>query len=851
MKSRPALPSGDLRDLTPARGNLAFERSDDGGFKVAKSLLAYTRADCWSETSSMEANACTIPDINSIDIDDFVDWVFGTNLYPQPLEPFEPSEKSELIGGMGEWAQGFGCPDSPLCAWRLDAVSLDDLEDLDLEEFSATPLSRENINKTEWANPHNPFHNPQRNMRLASRSIADSGTESVPPLTEDYSRDSDSIAFSASVLNRDGPPSPRHVSAMHEDREPLSLQLDSVGATFNDEFQERCASPWLTENITRRKWANPHTPFHNLQWNRRLVCRSIADSGTESVPPLTEDYSRDSDSIAFSENVLNRDGPPSPRHVSAIHEGKAPLSPQLGSVGANFNCEFDQFAGTIESNFETHGHAVVSRKSPSLYGRFPSEGSSGAVDFDTLTIDSADFESYQSDTESIWMSDYSESVPVLENSHPFMSVKSKVVQDGLHAFQASQQKRPLGAPNRAGGTRSTSTATSRDSDKNTGKKRNRQNREGSDGAKGSGDDEAAPEKRRRASKKASGNQVSFACPFAKKDPLKYRSCYAYVLSRIRDVKQHLSRYHQLPIYCPRCMSTFETEDERDDHNRASSCVVQAAVRHEGVTRAQKAQLSARVSSTMTVEDQWFTIFDILFPGHNPRPRSPYINVELTVELEGFQDFMMAEGPHIILTAIEMARIRVSPSSNEERDLSALSYSAIQDGLQLIAQRWVASYFPDPSMSQLVVADGSSSSHASLAVEGSEPSRTSSDTLFDETHQTDPAAPQGSQTQNYALGQEDDSQVPPHGHAEAPGEWLNMISDPAQLDDQAQLAGLSSELPNNNQRDTEPTFDSDMGDGGGDWAINQDPFFELPRYEPTLVAAQLSEGYHTSFDEEEL
>ncbi|PMD42711.1 hypothetical protein L207DRAFT_457201, partial [Hyaloscypha variabilis F] len=211
------------------------------------------------------------------------------------------------------------------------------------------------------------------------------------------------------------------------------------------------------------------------------------------------------------------------------------------------------------------------------------------------------------------MSDCSESTPKLEIDHPFMLIRSTVVREGLLAFLTSQQRRPEGAASSVG-TTSTSTAASRDSGKKPSRKRIRKRRTASEGSKESGEDDGAPEKRRRASKRTTGNQLSFACPFAKKDPLKYRCCYSYTLNRVRDVKQHLSRHHQLPIYCPRCMVIFETEDERDEHQRSIVCSVQDSVRHDGLTRAQKAQLSERVSSTMTVEDQWFAIFDILFPG---------------------------------------------------------------------------------------------------------------------------------------------------------------------------------------------------------------------------------------------
>ena len=201
--------------------------------------------------------------------------------------------------------------------------------------------------------------------------------------------------------------------------------------------------------------------------------------------------------------------------------------------------------------------------------------------------DSALSDDESTDTGSAWMSDYS-GVHILEEDHPFNLTKPIVVQKGLLAYQNAKQRAQAGlstsatsgGPNTALGAKQVITTPP--------KKRSRNNQDGSEDAGDSEDDEDFTAKRRRTSKRAAGNQPSFACPFAKKDPLKYRGCYAYVLKRVRDVKQHLSRFHQLPIYCPRCMDTFEAEDERDEHIRASPCLIQQQpITFEGVTRAQK------------------------------------------------------------------------------------------------------------------------------------------------------------------------------------------------------------------------------------------------------------------------
>lgn len=329
--------------------------------------------------------------------------------------------------------------------------------------------------------------------------------------------------------------------------------------------------------------------------------------------------------------------------------------------------------------------------------------------------------------QSIWLSDYSESVAVLGEDHPFQLIKPTVVLTALLAYR-DWQCRP---------TEASGNVTAKDSSTNaggagrgqfntsSGKKRNRDQGGGSEEENENNDGDKAPEKKSRTSKKASGHQASLACPFVKKDPVTYRSCYTYELKRIQDVKQHLSRRHQLPIYCPRCMDIFDAENKRDEHIRQSNCLLQEPIPFEGVTRTQKEQLTQRVSPKMTLEAQWFTIFEILFPGHRPRPKSAYINAELSVDLEGFQDFMHCRGPAIILERLRLDGILPPSMENEEHDLHAFLKSVIVDSLQMIIQRWLATRISE---------DTTLMTDASLVPScngHSQPSATSSSTLHEQ------------------------------------------------------------------------------------------------------------------------
>ena len=96
----------------------------------------------------------------------------------------------------------------------------------------------------------------------------------------------------------------------------------------------------------------------------------------------------------------------------------------------------------------------------------------------------------------------------------------------------------------------------------------------------------------------------FACPFFIKSPDKFLECRKFKLSRIRDVKQHIWRRHQRPLYCPRCYDEFPSELARDEHVRApQQCEHRPAPLIEGVTDEQQKLLRKRSDSQQTNAEQ--------------------------------------------------------------------------------------------------------------------------------------------------------------------------------------------------------------------------------------------------------
>lgn len=195
--------------------------------------------------------------------------------------------------------------------------------------------------------------------------------------------------------------------------------------------------------------------------------------------------------------------------------------------------------------------------------------------------------------------------------------------------------------------------------------------------------QTAPSKRRR----TSDQKLTFACPYTKKDPVSHRDCYKYKLTRIRDVKQHLARCHRNPPYCPRCMGTFQTEDQRDIHVRNSLCPMQPSIRLDGITDKQRLELAKKSASNTSVEAQWFAVFDILFPGHNPKPRSPYIDSELLQDIALYQDFVISDGPRILSSLLTQRGAVTWNLPDGEQNLAAFQRTIFEEGLRLVFDQW--------------------------------------------------------------------------------------------------------------------------------------------------------------------
>ncbi|KAH7321332.1 hypothetical protein B0I35DRAFT_477828 [Stachybotrys elegans] len=148
---------------------------------------------------------------------------------------------------------------------------------------------------------------------------------------------------------------------------------------------------------------------------------------------------------------------------------------------------------------------------------------------------------------------------------------------------------------------------------------------------------------------------SFACPFFRKNPYKYTDCANKKLTRIRDVKQHIQRKHcQMSNYCPVCYKSFSSAARRDGHIRSRHCKPRPPPRmrnRDAISQTTQQRLSDRVDRNLTQEEQWKTLWDILFPNDQP-PDNPYMGTTVDEVTRMFRECWFTERPHIIRAFLE-------------------------------------------------------------------------------------------------------------------------------------------------------------------------------------------------------
>ncbi|KIW13105.1 hypothetical protein PV08_08292 [Exophiala spinifera] len=435
-----------------------------------------------------------------------------------------------------------------------------------------------------------------------------------------------------------------------------TLKAQDIGPveTENPALQGYMSQPWEQEPFSKLKLIHK-----NLNISFKPVYqppKSPSVGKSELIPSLTADLSsRDADSLGDALSCQEHETLPNKPVPFPLHSPSLAME-ALGGV-----------RGDVADSIQFDNHWLAESEKP----LGPDEHETEPEIEEDMSCDSSDY---------YWISDHSEPTPKCEEQHPLLQLHGCFLLTCLLSafddhYRTHSPKSGLSHSDTASSARKSS---AQQEFGGPGQKRAR-NSDQDSLVRSPGE---AVQKKACLTKAEQRRRLWFACPFSKKDPHRHRSCYRNRLSKISYVKQHLSRHHSYPIYCLNCMATFDSEEVRDLHFGARSCEGRPMIQWEAVTEAQKRQLQVRVPPGMSETDQWYIVFDILFPGV-PRPHSPFVDSELSEELSCFQDFATAQGPAII-TGLLAENGLVSNMA----DMTAFNDTIVANGLQAIFERYL-------------------------------------------------------------------------------------------------------------------------------------------------------------------
>ncbi|KAG4286214.1 hypothetical protein FPRO06_07474 [Fusarium proliferatum] len=209
---------------------------------------------------------------------------------------------------------------------------------------------------------------------------------------------------------------------------------------------------------------------------------------------------------------------------------------------------------------------------------------------------------------------------------------------------------------------STRSSRTRDIASTAGGRKNR--RQGDDCGDESGDRQNEPPKKKGKTSQSHCDERSqfLACPYWKADSKKYWDCFLKKNDTIAHLKQHLTRRHTPKYYCQICYQTFRDFDLFDSHALERSCTRGPSAKLEGISQRQKNQLSLK--SKGSVEQQWYTVWSILFPDMEP-PATIYIYSTQSEDLSRIQEFAQREGVVIMLQELESSGLVVRPDASNQ------------------------------------------------------------------------------------------------------------------------------------------------------------------------------------------
>lgn len=298
----------------------------------------------------------------------------------------------------------------------------------------------------------------------------------------------------------------------------------------------------------------------------------------------------------------------------------------------------------------------------------------------------------------IWLNDLYNVCGILGAKHPFFFVESEAIQDVVRTYQGQ----PLSGSESTGSSKPPSTRTG-GVGVDTGKVAGKRPFEADEPA--AGDEEGPTIKSRR--KQVCPGEARLSCPFQKRDPERYPLCgirHGGYLT-IAHVKQHLRRSHKRnPNYCPRCKTTFSTEAQKNEHIMQAflvPCQELVTALPEGISPEMEEALTRRVELGSNLHDQWFSVWDMIFPGI-PRPASCTFDLssETHIQVLGLVSYLESEGPAIVQSTLGRNGLLVWSANPEHMesapaDVEFYTRGVLSQAFRQLYESWQAQR-PQPS-----------------------------------------------------------------------------------------------------------------------------------------------------------
>ena len=171
------------------------------------------------------------------------------------------------------------------------------------------------------------------------------------------------------------------------------------------------------------------------------------------------------------------------------------------------------------------------------------------------------------------------------------------------------------------------------------------------------DDDEPKKPRAQKRKRVEDGGLLLACPFHKRYHPKHFFCGKNGTIRgfktIAQVKQHVRQFHiRPPMHCPRCKDDFDDSQKLAEHimqRMATQSCEERPFSDETMlpwSANLVGSIKARVDSSLTLREQWFSVWRFLFPNIK-EPASCWVDKDVCRHVLDIKRFVIAEGDRVV------------------------------------------------------------------------------------------------------------------------------------------------------------------------------------------------------------